>query len=265
MALFQAHPLSENHVTQCLSVDKDFNYKFSRSAINNIFSYLESKITIQQGHVIISGSYSLMLYELYRNSPACFVPNDVDFYVSNIHADQFVSIVSQIEPHFPNYQFIHSDIIKCKYSEDCYVIENLKIHVPTENETYRLQFILPKMLYPDSYHNVKSTLDLAEWVTTRFDISIVKLAILSSYDAVSGVKFYFLSKQVKSDISNLKFSYQVREGHKQQQDMVNRIEKYKLRGYDIYEITFENSTLIIRVSQSLVGGIPIAIREELSS
>jgi hypothetical protein len=263
MTLFQAHPKSERHVTQYLTLDNDFNSKFSQSPINNIFSYLESKFSIQQGHVIISGSYSLMLYELYCLSPTCFLPNDVDFYVTNIHADQFVTIVSHIQQHFPQYIFLQTDIINCQYcSEDCYVIENLKIHDSSQNETYRLQIILPKMLYPESYHNIKSPIDLAHWVTSRYDISIVKSAILSPSVAASGVHFFFLSKQVQTDISNRRFSYKVREGHKQQHDMVNRIEKYISRGYNIYEITFENSALTIRVCQSLVDGIPIAIQDE---
>lgn len=223
-----------------LDPPEDVILKWESCAAARFFRFMQPKVVALQGQMIISGSFSLYLYLVFSHllieHGHIFVPNDVDFYVNNVHIEivralivVFVSENSDLS--FEERQSCASDN---NYPDVKDGVWDYIVKEQYSDEEIRFQII--------PWGSERSSAAIfASRVTENFDISVVRNAIL---DPNNLAEFFFYSHTCYRDIVEKRFSYTVRELSKQS-GYHARIQKYIMRGFQPYKVDFQRSNLKI--------------------
>jgi|694.fasta_scaffold15975_5 hypothetical protein len=214
------------------------------SSVGRIFSFLQRQVHALDGQCIISGSFSLYLYQWFsypKDRKMLFNPQDVDIYILNVDSKVIMSLITifSVDNH---------DISICKcdtYEGIEYPGSKLRaiINYCCWKKSYTICRKLQIIVWEDKLVSSVSPSEFANMVTSQYDISVVKTAIINSE---SLNQFFLWNDEVERDIKSKMYSYTIRQNSCQRK-MMQRMNKYESRGFEIYKYTFEKCDLVLHV------------------
>jgi hypothetical protein len=234
--------LTTGHILEKTFPSEEIAHVNETGVVGRFFRFMQEHVIPLHGQCIISGSYSLMLYissirQGLQETRTCFVPDDIDFYISSVAPNVVEALIEifirQNEDISMARDYLNSAIL---YRDR--PIEQIMNYVTKQKSIIKSQKIQIMIWQDQACRFLDSAIELASCVTLRYDISVVKTALVDANDMA---QFYVANDEVKSDIVRNEFSYMIREDCEDNYFMKYRIQKYKERGYILYKITYENS------------------------
>ena len=234
--------LTTGHILEKTFPSEEIAHVNETGVVGRFFRFMQEHVIPLHGQCIISGSYSLMLYISsirpgLQETRTCFVPDDIDFYISSVAPNVVEALIEifirQNEDISMARDYLNSAIL---YRDR--PIEQIMNYVTKQKSIIKSQKIQIMIWQDQACRFLDSAIELASCVTLRYDISVVKTALVDANDMA---QFYVANDEVKSDIVRNEFSYMIREDCEDNYFMKFRIQKYKERGYILYKIIYENS------------------------
>ncbi len=197
------------------------------SSVGRIFSFLQRQVNALDGQCIISGSFSLYLYQWFsypNDRKMLFNPQDVDIYILNVDirickCDTYEGI------EYPGRK-LRAIINYCCWEKSFTICRKLQI-----------------IVWEDKLVSTVSPSEFANMVTSQYDISVLKTAIINSE---SLNQFFLWNDEVEREIKSKMYSCTIRQNSCQQK-MMQRMKQYESRGFEIYKYTFEKCDLVLHV------------------
>jgi hypothetical protein len=192
------------------------------SSVGRIFSFLQRQVHALDGQCIISGSFSLYLYQWFsypKDRKMLFNPQDVDIYILNVDSKVIMSLITifSVDNH---------DISICK----CDTYEGI------EYPGSKLRAIINYCCWKKSYT-----------ICRKLQIIVWEDKLVSSVSPSEFLNQFFLwNDEVERDIKSKMYSYTIRQNSCQRK-MMQRMNKYESRGFEIYKYTFEKCDLVLHV------------------